>query len=419
MRLWGLAFAAIAWAAALAAQFGEDPYVVLVAGDVDGYMSPCGCTKPMTGGIRRKATAVRAASIEGRTILLENGGLIAGTGRQDELKLETQAEALRSMGANVINWGPQESRLGPGAALSADRLSGGRVASAVVAPGGTFEPKRIMVEGPFVVGAVASDPDATARPIGATPVALDRAVREVVDQAAELEKTPVLLLQGNRAEAERLARAFPAVRLIAYRSTGDAPDGPVRIGNTWLTTPGESGKSLLRLTFRNGQFESYQILRLGPSYADDPEVARIYQNYLNRVSAEGLLEKLPRLDTAAYAGSEKCFPCHQDVAAIYTKTQHADALKTLEDDGHDRDPECVSCHVTGLESTKGYVSRLKTPLLANVGCESCHGPAAAHAADPKNNPLKTVTEKECRTCHTPTTSPNFNFPAYWARIKHP
>ena len=49
----------------------------------------------------------------------------------------------------------------------------------------------------------------------------------------------------------------------------------------------------------------------------------------------------------------------------------------------------------------------------SVGCESCHGPSAAHAADPKNvKPYTEVDDQVCGACHSRGTSPEgFAFPA--------
>lgn len=63
-------------------------------------------------------------------------------------------------------------------------------------------------------------------------------------------------------------------------------------------------------------------------------------------------------------------------------------------------PACGSCHVTGLNTaTWGFTE-------FGVGCESCHGPAAAHAADPQTvKPYKRVDDQVCGACHSRGTSP--------------
>ena len=70
---------------------------------------------------------------------------------------------------------------------------------------------------------------------------------------------------------------------------------------------------------------------------------------------------------------------------------------------------CIVCHEglgTGIDKSKhGFKANARTPM-AQQGCESCHGPGAAHAADPeKVKPLqfaKLATAEAnaaCTTCH--------------------
>ncbi len=57
--------------------------------------------------------------------------------------------------------------------------------------------------------------------------------------------------------------------------------------------------------------------------------------------------------------------------------------------------ECGSCHVTGLETQD------RTFTEFGVGCEGCHGPGAAHAADPENvKPFAEVDDQVCGACHS-------------------
>jgi hypothetical protein len=86
--------------------------------------------------------------------------------------------------------------------------------------------------------------------------------------------------------------------------------------------------------------------------------------------------------------------------------------------GHQRDPDCVGCHVVGLEYQGGFRSAALTPQLENVGCENCHQAAARHAASPATNPLRKVGEAACAVCHVPDHSPGFDFTRFWAKIRH-
>jgi hypothetical protein len=174
---------------------------------------------------------------------------------------------------------------------------------------------------------------------------------------------------------------------------------------------------VLRLTFAGGRWDRYGVFSLGPEVKDDPDAARLYRTYLGRVETEKLLDKMPRAPSAAFAGNAKCIECHPKAGEVWKQSKHAAALATLERDGHARDPDCVSCHVVGLESEKGFRSRAETPQLTDVGCESCHGPGLAHAIMPTLK-MGIAGEKSCAKCHVPAHSPNFDFLTYWKRIAH-
>lgn len=371
--------------------------VIFLTGDFRGQLSPCGCTKPMDGGIRRLATAVRQLGTTEKPILLMNTALIDGAGRQDELKLEAIAEASRAMDATLVVAGASETRLGSAMVDSANQLSGGNMKLSTPMP----EP---TVEGDFAI-------------IPATPSDASE-VRRASGEAAQSGRRLIVVLDGDRREAQALARDVPAVALIQYRSVGTPPTSIEWVEGTALATPGEYGKALVRLLFDGRTFSDYRVVPLTAGFKDDPDVARIYARYLRRVDREGLLGKVARLSSAAFAGSQACAPCHGKLVAQWKASKHAGAYATLEKEGHATDPDCVPCHVVGLDRQGGFASRSSTPRLANVGCESCHGPAKLHALAPRKSRLQRVQPSTCVNCHTTLTSPGFDFKTFWAKIRH-
>jgi hypothetical protein len=247
---------------------------------------------------------------------------------------------------------------------------------------------------------------------------LEEAV-ELLKAAAEAEDAvPLLLLQGSLAEAREIAKKHAEFALIVYRSSGDPPREPVWEGNTMLVTPGEFAKHLVRIKWRDSRPAQYAAVSLSEDFRDEVEVSKLYKAYLVRVDREGLLDRTPRAKTDAYAGSETCGQCHAKAYRVWRASDHSRALKSLEVKGHSRDPDCVRCHVTGLDSTVGFRSRKATPNLVGVGCESCHGPAAAHAADPTARKPQRTDGNACTSCHDVGHSPGFLFPKYWPSIAH-
>jgi hypothetical protein len=415
----------IPWASALAALGcgilglqGDPGQTVILSGDTQGYLSPCGCTSPMMGGIRRRATAIRALAMPGHTTLLENGGMVDAGGRQDAMKAETIVQSLVELGVTAINLGPGDARLGAGEFAALSQMSAGKTISLSLEHPREHSIGTTVVSGPFLVGGATDAPSALVGPLGDTAVQIETAARTLVDEAREAGLKPVLMLQGSRTRAVQLAQANPELALIQYSSVGAPPDSLEMVGATAIATTGEHGKHIVRLVFRSGHFENYKSFSLGPEYADDPVVSRYYSAYLRRVSYEKLLDKLPRAATPAFAGSSKCTSCHASSARIWKRSAHQGAYETLTKQNHNFDPDCVSCHVVGLNSTKGFRSMATTPHLAGVGCESCHGPALAHSIHPKQSKLPRITSRACEGCHNPQNSPNFQFDAYWRKIAH-
>jgi hypothetical protein len=91
-----------------------------------------------------------------------------------------------------------------------------------------------------------------------------------------------------------------------------------------------------------------------------------------------------------YQGYNKCKGCHgKEFKSWKEGAMNREAFKALKpgeraeakvDAGLDpnkdytSEPECLACHATGYGRPGGFVSAEKTPDLAGVTCEACHGP---------------------------------------------
>jgi 2',3'-cyclic-nucleotide 2'-phosphodiesterase (5'-nucleotidase family) len=118
-----------------------------------------------------------------------------------------------------------------------------------------------------------------------------------------------------------------------------------------------------------------------------------------------------------FAGAQACAACHVEEYQVWERTGHAHAMASLERKNQQFDNECVKCHVVGFDKG-GFQSLTKTPQLANVQCESCHGPGKAHIAKPAKGFGAMQTPAGCVQCHTVENSPDFNFASYWPKIRH-
>src|SRR4029077_18054193 len=100
---------------------------------------------------------------------------------------------------------------------------------------------------------------------------------------------------------------------------------------------------------------------------------------------------------SAFACAPSCQKCHQVEYESWAKTKHATAFDRL--GSSDQGKECVGCHVTGAKT-----KIVENGKIVNKGvqCESCHGAAAAHVADPtvRMGLVAKTPASTCEECHS-------------------
>ncbi|MCO5053701.1 MAG: hypothetical protein M9920_15590 [Verrucomicrobiae bacterium] len=114
---------------------------------------------------------------------------------------------------------------------------------------------------------------------------------------------------------------------------------------------------------------------------------------------------------AQYAGSLACAGCHRAIYNNQMETGHAHAWTPLEIIHQDKNPACIVCHAVGYGLPTGFTSLADTRHLANVQCENCHGPAASHAANPRDlsrRPRAEIAGQVCGGCHNSSEGPFYS-----------
>ena len=114
-----------------------------------------------------------------------------------------------------------------------------------------------------------------------------------------------------------------------------------------------------------------------------------------------------------FLGEKNCRRCHEKEYQMYSKQAHAHAFATLVKNQRDSTPECLPCHTVGMGQPGGFVSKQVTPEMVNVQCENCHGMGTKHP-----EPGSIVGPEVCRTCHSTTQDPQFNFEEAVSKIVH-
>lgn len=361
-------FGALLFGIGLSVQPAQDVYVIITGG-ARGNLAPCGCTKPMTGGLKRMANMVRELKVRHGALWIDTGDITNAPGRQSELKVEAYAQVMGELGVDAYAISPSERTLGEGVILSMKSLAKG----------------------------VALDPS------GQDSVTL-RNIRFAVEiPGFPHPQADVVITRDPQHREANTVSVFPS--------------GGASQADRFQVSPGEALRGLVLLRFRDGVLAESKAIPLEPRVAEDPQATRAYNSYLNRIKTERLAEKVLKTNQGRFAGSTSCTSCHPAAAKVHLKTAHAHAMSTLKTVKHELDPDCISCHSVGFDARGGY-SPLQPKKFAEVGCESCHGAAANHAAQPKVYKLPKVGEKKCLTCHTTRTSPSFIFLKNWTKIKH-
>lgn len=149
----------------------------------------------------------------------------------------------------------------------------------------------------------------------------------------------------------------------------------------------------------------HELVSLGESVADEPKTAARVAAFKAASTAAAAEESLP-LDapipsTSPYVGSSACLACHPSQHAQWSSTAHSHAWQSLVDVQRQSDLACWSCHATGAGLPGGPSRPALVGSLANVGCEACHGPARAHAANPADGPKppRSPATSVCLGCH--------------------
>ncbi len=206
---------------------------------------------------------------------------------------------------------------------------------------------------------------------------------------------------------------------------------PAKINKSTLIYAEDEGRILGELRFvldRIGKLDVKPLHHaLTRNVKDDPEMAA----FIGRAKAE--ISSVQRQiakgngDAPVAAGampglqfitSQGCAGCHQAEFDLWKKSNHAHAIEILKKEKKEFDSRCVVCHVTGSGQVGGFIDLYKTPQMANVQCEACHGPGGEHSLRPTEVSMAKLGPNSCLVCHTKSNSPEFEYASYWQEIKH-
>ncbi len=446
----------------LFANWSQPAGVLLISGEQNGYLEPCGCTKGQQGGLIRKYDlSERLTARKWPLALVDLGSLVKdpaaarGGSEESKLKFVTALKALSAMNYSALALSTDDLKVGVGEALGQFLNMGEKpriVVANVEAPGfeSVIKPSLRTSAGNVKIGVTAVlDPDkmkALADPEKDSLLKTKPIAEVLPGVLTDLEKDTeiqVLMVQGPPELAKTLATAHPGFDVVVATSEYDDPEEKpesLNEGRTMLVNVGRRGKFVGVVGFFPETKEQMRYQRVPlDSQFDGPAEAmkRIVEvDFREMLKAQHIVENFPRhgyvngAPGATFVGAEACKDCHPKTYEKWEGTRHADGFQSLLDDKRPNliyDAECIACHTTGFEYNSGYVSQAATPQLLAVQCENCHGPASKHVEQPKDLELRkrlALTDEQvdktrlCLRCHDEDNSPHFKFEKYLKEIAH-
>jgi len=396
-------------------------FTIFITGNELGRMSPCGCSEGQLGGFERRAVVLKSAP-SSRRLIIDTGRLVQADNEQAQIKFEVITEAFQRLEYDLVAFAQQDIEMAQRLGMLENIGSAYEVISYQDISDANI-PRKFTKE--FSL---------TDRTLSITVVAFDPQ-SVPIEQAAELfaaqsDKQSVNILLAGSCDQ-------PSIDLIAKTGVVDClicppeSDKPSVISdpNNDLLVISEPryGKYVGKLEIRFDQDAKepqlrFSFVEINEKLPTEQSLVELYDSYRHFVKEANLLETHPRFplpNGLQYVGSVACARCHESEFAKFKAKAHAHAYSTLEKVGSQYDPECVVCHVVGLDYESGFVSAKKTPQMENVGCEMCHGPGSAHieswGVEPPGQP-----RSNCLDCHTPEQSANYagNEQDYLQKILH-
>ena len=422
----------------------DHPLAVWITGDIRGRLVPCGCFTGQLGGLTRIATMMSGGSKD-MTLKLDIGDALAGTADYERIKLGTIHRALAQLGFDAANLGHRE------AALSAEQLRGLAKESPVpllsanlldAATGAPIAGTHVIVKkGRWRIAIVGvMDSRIAAENLGAG-LRLDAAENSIARLLPALKSQAdlrVLLAFTDEATLHTLARTFPEFDLVLGGKVTQPAQRIEREGRTAIFYVTNESRALgsMNVTLQSAgrlSAEKAEVRLVHDRIAEDKATAALAKNYRDQIRKVRLdvddptkagEDFIPGVRVAAtFAGSDSCAKCHPSAEHAWRESGHARAFSTLLKHDADADPNCIACHTVGFGTPGGYRREFAGTKLADVGCESCHGPGSRHvtarlAGDAEAGRLRPLGSGECQQCHHGEFSRPFEWNEFWPLVKH-
>lgn len=402
--------------------------MLVVSGDTAGWITP-GCTSKQSGGLARRASYLSELREQGGVIYVDAGGAAGGTSEYHKIKFEAIIEGERTMHIAAHNLGRSELALGPEYLRQiASRMHFPFVSENTRDRSGrrVIENRRIVESAGVRVGIIG----VVSPSFNTDEIIVDDPRQAVLDAGAAIKShcdRLIVLAYMPEDELQKLAADLNGIGAIVG-GAGDQAISPKATGAITLAAAGNYGKQVLEMRMPVGEtgvpWEG-KLVEMNSAIADEGAQLTNIQRYLRALEAgdfsasqSGVRSSVPAAEQAI-AGSATCLKCHAADYNNWIGSRHARAFATLQESGFHVDSSCQKCHTSNFGMVGGFVSARRSGAseLAGVGCETCHGPSAAHVNDPaKRTSWPAIVQ--CVRCHTEENSPQFEYLSSWQKISH-
>ncbi|MDH5300527.1 MAG: multiheme c-type cytochrome [Gammaproteobacteria bacterium] len=414
------------WAAATAQ---AQTATVIYSGNLDGELEPCGCSETGNfGGILRRVTVLDELREKNSPFfLLSAGGLIVNEAPQDKNKSEYIFKGFAALNYDAI--GVQHNDLAFGAPFMQQAKLPWTVSNSQISDIPAFRDIRkgdtSLRFFQWMSPAEHSTVDNT--PVDASSAAINR-LSQQLQQARQQQQLTLVASTLTLDEAKKIL-PLALIDLLIIKANYEIYGEPQKIGDTIVLQPGSRGMRLgrLELQISNGRVLSFKhdVIAMPNTIADAPRMHDWYVAY-NNAAAEFFKAKIAKQKNLKdsdklFAGAQACQSCHRSAYETWQKSKHAEAYYKLMDVEKGYDPDCVGCHVLGLDKPGGFLDPMLTEDMMHVQCENCHGAAKAHVnsgGQTKTSNHDWKASDRCAQCHVQKHSPQFKFDQYWPRIQH-
>ena len=234
----------------------------------------------------------------------------------------------------------------------------------------------------------------------------------------------VVIIHGGPEIISATIEQCPGIDLVIDGTSDKFVDKHPAGGHPPVVANNNQGMSVAYMDFEFGDngsvdFSDPRQIRVAvDEVKEDPAVSGLIREYnarreaLQKRSSDAARISATELESHAhYVGSESCRLCHPANNDCWAKTRHAGAMESLSARSRQNDPNCLYCHMTGMDknSSPDMLTGTAGSAMAGVQCEACHGPGREHAGDPQNEHMLSINENTCTRCHTEFRDPGFNF----------